>query len=221
MKISRILTFLAIVIMIVSCVKDEFNFDDLSKEVRLEREIAMPLIKGELVFEDINNESWDSLIITGGDTIKLYLIDEIEQTDTLPLGELIENLDLEYINLHHSFTNMFPVGVDVHLYLHDSIAGQNIDTIYLSQNHNEILLPPAEVDEDGLVIEELVQLREGVVEFDDEALDNLMERTTHIVFIINVPPTSGLVKILDHYLLSLKLGIEGKGAYTTTLDSNN
>jgi hypothetical protein len=223
MKVSRILAFLGILTLVVSCVKDEFSFDDLSKDVKLDRELAIPLVKGEFVFEDITDESWDSLYFDTlrVDTIKLYLIDGIEQTDTMPLGEQLENMSFEYLNLHHTFTNMFPVGVDVQLYLRDSIANQNIDTIYLSENPNEFLLPPAPVDEDGLVIESEVQPRTGVAALDSETLFNLTERTTHLIFFVYVPPTTGFVKILDHYLLALKIGVEAKGEYITTLDSDN
>lgn len=221
MKISGILPFLAIIITIVSCVQDEFDFSDVSRDVKVERELAMPLVKGEFVFEEISDESWDSLLISEGDTIKLYIIDGIEQTDTLPLGEELENMTFDYLNLHYTFTNMFPVGIDIHLYLHDSISNQNIDTVYLSENPDEFLLPAAPVDGDGLVIEDQVQPKTGVAALDSETLFNLTDRTTYMIFSIYVPPTSGYVKILDHYLLALKIGIEAKGEYITTLDSNN
>jgi hypothetical protein len=130
-------------------------------------------------------------------------------------------MSFDYLNLHHTFTNMFPVGVDVQIYLHDSIARQNIDTIYLVSEPGEYLLPPAPVDEDGLVIEEQVQTITSVVALDAATLANLTDRTSHIVLFIHVPPTDGFVKILDHYLLSLKIGIEAKGEYITDLDSNN
>jgi hypothetical protein len=221
MKISRILTLLAIIIFVVSCVKDEFNFSDVSKDVRLQREIAIPLVKGEFVFEDITDESWDSLIFEGGDTIKLYLIDGIEKTDTLPLGEELENMSFEYLNLHHTFTNMFPLGVDVQIYLHDSLSSQNIDTINLDNNPDEYLLPAAPTYENGLVIEDEVQPRTDVAALTSETLDNLTERTTHLIFYVYVPPTTGYVKILDRYLLALRIGIEAKGEYITTLDSDN
>lgn len=221
MKISRILTFLVIIIITVSCVKDEFNFSEVSKDVKLKREIAIPLVKGEFLFEDLTEQPWDSLIFVGEDTIKLYLIVGIEQTDTIPLGDQLENMSFDYLNLHHTFTNMFPVGVDVQLYLRDSIANQNIDTIYLSENPDEFLLPPAPVDEDGLVIENEVQPLTSVAALDAETLFNLTDRTTHLIFFMYVPPTTGFVKILDHYFLDMKIGVEAKGEYITTLDSDN
>ena len=221
MKISRILTFMGILTIVVSCVKDEFDLSDVSKDVKLERELAIPLVKGEFVFEDITDESWDSLIFEGGDTIKLYLIDGIEQTDTMPMGDELENMTFEYLNLHHTFTNMFPIGVDVQIYLHDSLSGQNIDTVYLSENHDEYLLPAAPVDTNGLVLEDQVQTRTNVASLDASTLSNLTDRTTHMIFYVYVPPTTGYVKIIDRYSLSMKIGIEAKGEYITTLDSDN
>lgn len=225
MKISRILAFLGILTIIVSCVKDEFDFSDVSKDVKLERELAIPLVKGEFIFEDITDQSWDSIIYPIDtiftDTIKLYLIDGIEQTDTVPLGDELENMTFEYLNLHHTFTNMFPIGVDVQIYLHDSISRQNIDTVYLSENPDEFLLPAAPVDEDGLVLEDQVLPRTNVASLDAETLSNLTDRTTHMIFYVYVPPTTGYVKIIDRYSLSMKIGIEAKGEYITTLDSDN
>ncbi len=221
MKIGRILTFLTITFLVFSCAKNELNFSDLSTDVLVKRTLAMPLLKGEIVFEDVVGETFDSIFFNGEDTVKLYLITGYEQTDTLPLGDQLEGISFEYLNLHHTFTNMFPVGVDVQLYLHDSISKQNIDTILFASNSESLFLPPAPVDEYGLVKEEQVQTITDVVALDAETLDNLTERTTHMVFYVYVPPTDGFVKILDRYLLSFKMGIEAKGEYATDLDSSN
>jgi hypothetical protein len=197
----------------IACVKEEIDLSTLSEDVGLEREIAIPLFNGSLMFEDITGGTFDSLLIDGIDTIKLFLIQDIEYEDTLSLGEFGEELDLEFLNIHNSFTNMFPVGMDVRIYLYDSLISSNIDTIYFSGDPDQLFLTPATTDNNGLVIEETVNARSNVLEFNSSTLDNLMHQATDMVLVIRLPSTNSFVKILDHYTLSLELGIEAKGYY--------
>ena len=60
-----------------------------------------------------------------------------------------------------------------------------------------------------------------VATLDTETLSNLTDRTTHMIFSVYVPPTTGFVKIIDRYFLSMKIGVEAKGEYITTIDSDN
>lgn len=221
MKKSSLLLFLGLFFALVSCLKDEIDLDDLSKEVEIERSIAVPLIYGSLDVDDFTDEGWDSLLITDGDTIKLYLIEDLEFSDTLALGDLGQDLVFEYLYLHHGFTNYLPLGLDIRFYLYDSLISQNIDTITLVEPPDTIFLSPAETDENGLVIEELVVEQRDYVDFDPASLDYLQNDATHIIFDAIVPSTGGLVKILDHYTLDFRLGIEAEAIYVTHLDSIN
>jgi hypothetical protein len=206
---------------LISCVDEEMSMSDLSKQIGMEREIAIPLIRGSLSFEDITGTTFDSLLISNGDTIKLYLVQDIGFDDTLAIGDLGENMDFEYIYLHHRFTNMFPVGLDLNFYLYDSIQAANIDTIFFSSGPGELFLPPAPVDNDGMVVLDEVVTNIGVIVLEDNVLDNLFTRATHLVIVAEVPSTSGFVKILDSFSLSMKMGIEAKGYFETDLDSND
>lgn len=219
MKLIHLFPAVLIFLGMSACVKEEINLDDLSTEVGITRDIAMPLLKSSIAFEDVAGTAFDSLLIDGEDTVKLFLIQDITYIDTLPLGDLGEEYTFEYLNLHHGFTNMFPVGLDVEFYLYDSLISSNIDTIFLSNTPGEPLLIPAPVDEDGFVIEEDVTRESGIAAPDDDTIDRLMNDATHLVFSIRVPSTNDFVKILDHYSLSVRLGIEARGYYETDLNS--
>ena len=220
MKLKYFLPAMLIALSLLACVDEDIELKDLSKKVGFERELAIPLVYGSLVFEEIAGDSFDSLLISGGDTIKLYLVDDISYEDTVSLAGVGENMDFEYVYLHHEFTNMFPVGLNVQFYLYDSIQASNIDTIYFSGSPNELFLPAAPIDDDGLVIEDAVETSIGVIRLEDEILNTLFTQATHIIVAAEVPPTSGLVKILDHFSLDLKLGLETKGYYEPELESN-
>ncbi len=221
MKLTGFLLAVLLLAGLVSCVKEEISLDNLSTEVGIEREIAMPLLKNSVEFENIAGTAFDSLLINGQDTIKLFLIQDIEYEDTISVSELAEGYTFDYLNIHNTFTNMFPVGLDLRFYLYDSLQSANIDTIYFSGSPDELFLIPAPTDSDGLVIENAVETKKDVIEITGATLDRLMYQATHMVLSITVPSTNSYVKILDHYALDMKLGIEAKGYYETDLDSGN
>lgn len=216
MNFRYFLPVLGLLTLLVSCVEERINLSDLSDEVRVEREIAAPIIRASFLFDDFAGNGADSLIINALDTIKLFNLEDIRFQDTVSLGELGEDIDFEYINLYHTVTNMFPVGLDLRLYMYDSISAQNIDTIWFSNTPGELFLQPAPLNEDELVIEEQVQEVSGVIYLDTETFDNLFENSSHLVIDAVVPSSSGFARILSHYTLNLNLGIEAKGYYTLT-----
>lgn len=202
-----------------ACLKDKIDLDDLSQEVAIERSIAMPLVYGALGIEDFTDRGYDSLLIADGDTIKLYLIVDLGFNDTIPLGELGQDMEFEYLYLHHGFTNSLPIGLDVQFYLYDSTISQNLDTIILKDDPTENFIPAAQVDGNGFVIEDIVVEQRDYVSFDNRTLDYLQNEATHLIMDAVVPNTGGMVKILDYYTLDFKLGVEALGTYVTELDS--
>lgn len=221
MKSGNLLLLCMLLLALGGCLKEELDLDNLSTEVAFERSIAMPLIYSSLHIEDFTDGSWDSLIITDGDTIKLYLIIDLDFSDTIELGDLGKNMEFEYLYLYHGFTNSLPIGLDIQLILFDSVLSRNLDTIYLNDNHSELFLEPAVVDGNGMVIEDLVSEQKGMTEFESSALDYLQNEATHLIFDGVIPNTGGMVKILDYFSLDLRMGIEAKGTYVTDLDSIN
>ncbi len=219
MKKSNLLLFLALLFAFGACLKDEIDLDELSTDVAYQRSIAMPLVYGSLGIEDFTDSGYDSLLIVDGDTTKLYLIFDLGYTDTIPLGDLGQNMEFEYLYLHHGFTNSLPIGLDVQFYLYDSILAQNLDTIFLTDDPDVDFVLPAEIDGNGLVIEDLVVEQRGYKALESTTLDYLHNGATHLILDAVVPNTGGMVKILDHYALDFKLGIEALGTYTTDLDS--
>ncbi len=221
MKMSKLLLLALLFSSLVACIKEEIDFDNLSGEIELERDIAMPLMHGSLQFEDFSDRDYDSLLIIDNDTIKLYLVENIGFTDTLPMTDLGTDIVFEFMNLHYEFINQLPVGLDIQFYLFDSIQSQNIDTIFLSDIPGKLFLDPAPVDNNGIVIDDQVVTTTGFVSFDEEKLDRFFNETTHLIFDAIVPSTGGYVKILDYYSLDFRLGIEARGTWVTDLDSIN
>jgi hypothetical protein len=220
MKKSNLLLFLALLFAFGACLKDEIDLDDLSQDVAIQRSIAMPLVYGSLDIHDFTDADYDSLIIQqDGDTIKLYLIVDLGYTDTIPLGDLGQDMEFEYLYIHHGFTNSLPIGLDVQFYLYDSTISQNLDTIFLTDDPSVDFIPAAEVDGNGLVIEDIVTEQRDYVSLEPSTLDYLQNEATHLILDAVVPSTGGLVKVLDYYSLDFKLGVEALGTLVTELDS--
>jgi len=219
MKTSNLLLILIVIFCFSACLKEEIDLDNLSTEVAIEQSRVLPLIYGSLKIEDFTDEGYDSLIIFGQDTFKLYIIEDLEYSDTISLRELGENFDFEYLHLLHHFTNYLPLSLDVQFYLFDSIYMQNLDTIFLIEDPDTIFLDAADRDEDGFVIEEGVVEQNGVVSLEGEQMDLLEEDATHIILDAVVPSTGDWVIILDRYSLDFRIGVDFSGRYITDLDS--
>lgn len=215
MKFKNLVPGILLLIGLTACIKDTIILDDLSNDILLEFEIPIPLVKANFIFEDLAGDGYDSVIYeTSGDTIKLFLVDSLDlEVDTVDLGDMEEDIDFEYVYLHHTITNMFPVGLDLRIYLYDSVISENIDTIWFSNTPGEIFLQAAATDTNELVIEDQVEKNTGVIELDEELFDKLFNQATHLIPDPLVPPTPGFVKILNHYQLQINLGVEAKGSY--------
>jgi hypothetical protein len=130
---------------VISCIEDTIQVENISKDVAIERQISIPLVKTEVTFENIAG-SYDSLIIDVGDTIYLYLNQDLGFQDTMKMTDMGENIEFEFLNLHFKVTNMFPVGLDVMIFMYDSILDANLDTIWFSEVPGELFYNPAPVD---------------------------------------------------------------------------
>jgi hypothetical protein len=221
MKYIQIFTVAIFMIVVYGCIEDTVQLDNLSSDVAIERELPAPLVKTEFIFEDIAGHGYDSLIIQSGDTIFLYLVEDLGFQDTMALGEEGEEMEFDFVNLHYTITNMFPIGLDIQFYLYDSLTAQNIDTIWFSDIPGQLFLVPAPVDMNGLVIEDQVLTENSFIGLDEPVLNNLFHEATHLVINAIVPSTGSYVKILEHYRLAIQLGVHFKGQYVTSLDSIN
>jgi hypothetical protein len=219
MKFIRLLLLVVLLVCAFACIEDTIQLDNISNDIAIERQQALPLIRASFRFEDIAGHGYDSLIVQSGDTIFLYLIQDIGFHDTLKLGDMGKDIDFEYLNLYYKITSMFAVGLDLQFYLYDSVLSQNIDTIFFSRDPDHSFLEPAPVNANGLVIEDQVVPTKSFISLDQDLLYNLFHGATHLVVDATVPSTGGYVKILNYYRLDMRLGLGLKGRYITSLDS--
>ncbi len=214
MKLIKFIPILILIFSVIACIEDTIQLEDVSTEMNVTKELAFPAINISLQFDDIAGHGYDSLIITSGDTIFLYLLEDIRLEDTIDLGGIGENMEFVFLNLHHKITNYFPVGLDLKLYLYDDATGQNIDTIWFS-DPDELFIDPAPSDANGLAIEDQVVTDNSYVALSQNVLDNLFNETTQLVLFIEVPSTGGFVKILRTHRLNIHFGIEVRWRNTT------
>jgi len=73
-KILYFFVYLSIFFTIFSCVKEDWDFDKLSKQVNLTPQVYTPAIKGSLTVKDLFEDlTEDSVIVFRGDTVIIYL----------------------------------------------------------------------------------------------------------------------------------------------------
>lgn len=220
MKTKILILLILPVLGLTSCIEDRVQLDQVSKEVEVERSIAIPLLKASLTTGDFTGIDYDGLEIISGDTVKLYLLNDTQYGDTLDFGGLpfeFDNLYIDYVRLHHTSRNMLPLGLRLDLYLFNDSIQENIDTISFSDVPGGEFLTVPDVDANGLVIESNVLTEEGALDFDQETMDKLFKNTTHIILNGEVPQTGSIVKILDHYTIDINLGISAKMGFTADL----
>jgi hypothetical protein len=218
MKFIRFLPLAIFIVCSVACIEDTIQLDNISNEIAYQRQQAIPLIRASFRFDDIAGHGYDSLIIQSGDTIFLYLIQDIGFHDTLRIGDLGKDINFDYINLYYQVTNMFAIGLDLNLYLYDSVLAGNIDTIRFSQEPGQLFLEPAPVNANGLVIEDQVVPTKSYISLDHDLLYNLFHGATNLVIDATVPSTGGYVKVLNYYRLDMNIGLGFKGTYVDTLN---
>ncbi len=213
MKILRLLPLIILFFIALACIEDTIQLEDISQEINYERQIVLPVLKGSLKFDDLAGHGYDSLIITSGDTIFLYLLEDVLLEDTIELGDMGQNVEFEFIEIHCKNLNIFPVGLDLRLYLHNDSISENIDTIWFSDTPGELFIQPAPSDANGLAIESAVVADSTIATLDTELIDKLLNEATRLVLFAEVPSTGGFVKILRHHRLYLNIGIIARGTF--------
>lgn len=210
MKLIKFTPLLLLIFSVIACIEDTLQLEDISTEMNVTKELAFPAINISLQFEDIAGHDYDSLdFLINGDTIFLYLLEDIRFEDTLDLslGDNGIDIELELLNLHYRITNHFPIGLDMKIYLYDVITRQNIDTIWFS-NPDELFIAATPSDDNGLAIEDLIETDSSYVAFSENVLDNLLKENTQLILFIEIPSTGGFVKVLRTSRLNIHFGIE-------------
>ena len=71
MKKIALLALGGLILFSSSCKRDELDFSKQSDRIELERQLAAPLVYGEMNINDMLEESDDSLLVIDGDTVKM------------------------------------------------------------------------------------------------------------------------------------------------------
>lgn len=108
---------------------------------------------------------------------------QIRDTFKLDMKDTKAGDYVEYANLHYRIRNEFPVNIDPYLILYDSVAGINLDTIYLAESLSESFIKAAPVDVHGITLYDQVQEYTGVIQFDSELIDNLFNEANKIIVV--------------------------------------
>jgi hypothetical protein len=197
-----------LLLLVYSCKREELDIDQFSKTIEVERSIAMPLVYGELLLSDLLGEDADSIITIEGDTI-------FQDTVALDLPEQTEDFTVEYLNLPYHAKNYLPIGVNLMLISFDSVSNRVLDTIKFAQSG--IFLPPADLDENGIVIDESVIEKVDVIEIDKETAENLFKVATHLIIDARLlSETTRIIPVNETQRIWLKIGLDSKLTYSTT-----
>ena len=215
MRMKTLLWAILPFLLLSACKKDELDLDKFSKTIEIEREQALPLVQGSFSFEDIAGHGYDSLEtnISGFDTIFLYLLDNIDFSDTLTLSDFGSNLDVEFIKLYHSFTNGFPIGLDIHVYLYDSVQGAIIDSIPLNKKPDTVFLEPSTPGSDGIVDQNSVMPQIDETDLSSDLAYKLFHQANQIILNAKIPTSGDYIKVINNNALKFKFGIDAKGKY--------
>jgi hypothetical protein len=214
MKRREFSVLLFIVLFFASCQKDTLDLTKTSKKYSYEREISMPLVQGNITFNDLLNLEPDSiLVINILDTLGIYYDVEYQYYDTIKLSLRKDNITVEFAKLNYWFTNQFPVGLDAKMYLCDSLYTV-IDTILFSSDPSEIFLPAAPVDTNGVVILGEVTEKKGVLDISNTTAENLLRNTDQLILDVHLSAnTFSIVKILQDSYLNFRFAVDVKGKY--------
>lgn len=111
----------------------------------------------------------------------LGYLDTVDVSDLIDIEDgMVENI--EYINLHHWFTNRFPFGFGINVILYDSINDTKFaDTLVIGNNDTGFLLEPAPTDQNGDLIESQIEEMKGVISIMGNMAEFLIEDATHMI----------------------------------------
>ncbi len=132
---------------ISSCKRDDLDFDKLSDQLAIERQIAMPLVFGEFTILEMSENNEDSIIVIDGDTVKLvYSQDSVID---LPIKELLGIPAQPSFNYLIAPTIAIPLPPVQRIELPQLIN----DTIYEFLLYNSIRIDSSILDESDLVLQ--------------------------------------------------------------------
>jgi hypothetical protein len=214
MKKSALPFLMAIFIILCSaCRKETLDFSTRSHKTDIEREVNLPLVKGEISFEDLINIKPDSTeIINLLDTLNIYYNLEFDHQDTIQMSKLDSNITIDYIKLYYWFTNDFPIGLDAKIDIYDTTS--IIDSILFNANPGEIFLPAAPVDSNGFVIQNLIAEKAGLIDISTSQANNLFNRATSLVLLSHIQAnTLSIVKVPVTSFLHFKFSVDAKARY--------
>jgi len=103
-KLAIFKTIFIVFFIFYSCVKEEWDFDNLSKQINIGPQIFTPAIKGSLTVKDMFEDlTEDSVIVFHGDTVVLYL-----RKDSLVNFTVDDLIDISYQGTKHYSLNSGP-----------------------------------------------------------------------------------------------------------------
>ena len=136
----------------------------------------------------------------------------ISLRDTILFDQINYDItQLERLILHFNLINGFPLGTEFNLVLHDSISGEDLDTIlFVGHNSQNNVIDAALVDQEGYVTETV--LSSGFVYMSSSEISNFLNSNKMIIDITlstsNSNEEDQYVKLYSDYECILKVGIE-------------
>lgn len=207
--IKFLFSLAVLVIVVISCKRDDLDMDKFSDRFRVEREIGFPLAYGSVYLKDFMEET-DSILIIETDS---------SFTDTIEfsVGDETDEFELEYFSLYHKTANYLPVAADLMLVSFDSVTQRNLDTIRFVENN--VFLQAAPIDGEGNAIISQVDTLKDKLMIDKQEAENILNVATHIIIEARlISDTTVIIPINDNKRIWLKYGFEAKGSYTSEFD---
>jgi hypothetical protein len=157
MKKLGILTLLSICILLLSnCKRNELDFNKLSDWTVLERELAAPLIKGEISIEKLLENDEDSIIVIDGDTVKLiFSEDSVLYKSVNEFLDIPDQTSLDYQLTHESdiLLTGIPAGTRIDPSVVPGMEDLVNDTIFPFNLPNSIRLDSIFLNEGNMVLD--------------------------------------------------------------------
>lgn len=181
--------------------------DNLSTDVKVPHQIAIPLLQTSMVFEEVAGRQADSIIEYRGDSILLFFPADFSLRDTMEIPKTGQNLRFEHFYLYHGIQNMFPIGLDIDLVLRNDDLNVNLDTFSLKGKDADVDVPfiePAPVGSNNLVDESAVHEKEGYLALDSTFFNQYYGDATHLIIVFTLQQTADTLRILDHYNMDIR-----------------
>jgi len=199
---------LSMVLLISSCIKDNFDLDTLSTEMELTPDLVLPLIYGAFDMDDLV-EVLDTgdYSLEDGDGTRYYLVfpDTIYSLDeTVDFSSDFNEDVVDYLQIKVNTVNEMAIRMVLQIYLED----ENHEVLGTFFDNEGVLLDPAQIDDDGKLLEAAVDENSSTLE--EEFLSILNEAAYMRVRTGMYAPSSGMdfVKIYASYALSFDISME-------------